>query len=396
MPEKALSLKDYLETATETSKRVRFTTIILVVITVLVFAGFLNSWHDYSWSFLRVNALEHKDSKYYKEIFNECLSEGNDERQCNKFIKTLHDYLVKSLTENNYNIKVPFFGASFDINDLGLLGGISIIIVLSMLRLALRNYIISLRIGFKAAFKANEHEDFYDILASRQLFVFPYLEAQTQSYYAGETEEIWGNSRIRKINYFFKNVSVSYKESIKKLIYKNRQTLFQFSSPNKIFDIIILTLWLILLILTFVYFFLFGVFITLAIWLGIFLMGYVIYAIYFAFLERPPYQNRSESSNKYWSATPHTFLKRIPKLICLIPLLVYLLVVVNDYHSLQMGYSVSRLRTISGFTLSIIFLLIIFGFSVWCISKWYEIDGLWKSFQEEIAKKSKLNRKKKT
>lgn len=99
-----------------------------------------------------------------------------------------YNNLHKSVVENAYSIKVPVFGVAFDINDLGFLGGISLIIVLAMLRFSLRSYILSLRMGIKASIRYGQQVDFYETLASRQLFAFPTLKDSEQTIYRRKLE----------------------------------------------------------------------------------------------------------------------------------------------------------------------------------------------------------------
>ncbi len=58
-----LTLKDYLETAAEASRRARFITIVMVVISVLLGVSVLNSG-DFGWITLRLNALRDPESSY--------------------------------------------------------------------------------------------------------------------------------------------------------------------------------------------------------------------------------------------------------------------------------------------------------------------------------------------
>jgi hypothetical protein len=95
----------------------------------------------------------------------------------------------RSLMENAYTVKVPFFGVAFDVNDLGLIGGIGLIIVLIMMRFSLRSYILSLRMGIKASTEFDSEVEFYEILASRQLFAFPTLKDSRQTIFQRKVEK---------------------------------------------------------------------------------------------------------------------------------------------------------------------------------------------------------------
>lgn len=344
----SLSLKEFLETSSDAGKRVRTTTIILMVVTVLVFAGNLNS-AQWAWSLNRLKARELVDAQLNKKIrdletvldcrktnsnkdcpnpldihidgppsscgvevcgsstWTDCES-LDDERKnscklqhglnCYKCAKSGSEDMIRNLrtsfVQNSVNVKVPFFGVSFDINDLGLLGGLSLIVVLIMLRLSLRNYIVSLRTGFKAAFKEEQEEEFYEILASRQLFVFPNLQDSNQKHYYGRTESFW-----RKLKGFF----------IKK------------------------------------------------------------------------------QEGVGWSVNPQRGLRLVPKIISLVPSLVYLLVLINDRQSEDLGSTVHVFRTNLALSTNIIFLILIICLGFWCNSKWFEIEALWKIFNESVKQR---------
>jgi hypothetical protein len=377
-----LSIKDYLETATDAAKRVRFTMIVLVVVTVLVLAGFLNSWYAHSWAFNRIEAMEMQESPYNQLFLEQCKKDVNS---CLQDKELRHTNLAKSLIENNYNVKVPFFGVSFDINDLGLLGGLSLMIVLSMLRLSLKNYIVALRIGFKAAFKFDQEEDFYDILGTRQLFVFPDLEDKNQrDTFDGVTESLWTKSSIRNTFLKITLISEEIKNYIKeKIIYQNLNTVInpvQGTALNDKLQLLALFTGFVLIIFFSLFF---GALTTLTIFFALVVLVIGTATIY----KLKKYRGQQISlpaPNDYWSSNPQPYLKRIPRLICLITTLVYFLVVTNDFQSLKYGLAVDPKRAFSGFTISIVFLIGIAGLSLWCVSKWVEIDRIWGEYKQRI------------
>ena len=397
---KDFSLKDYLETATEASKRVRFTTIVLVVVTVLVFAGFLNSW-SHSWSFNRVENLENPYSEYSIQFRQDCENHNINAKKCEELKKTLHDSLVKSLVENSYTIKVPFFGVAFDINDLGLLGGFSLAIVLAMLRLTLRSYIVSLRIGFKAAFKYKQQNEFYDLLASRQLFVFPYLEDKKQKILLaetlGETEKLWHKSQLKEIYLIFRGVIFEVKLYIKEIIFReNLKTFFNLTEKSgnsksktskKSF---ICLLWIINLILIIFYIFAIGFFQVCSVLIIIVVIISFILFIWrlINFIIASGEVTNDIEEEIHWSVNPQPYLRRIPKIISLLPFFIYLLVVENDFDSFKAGWATDHLRTIIGFSTSSVLLIAIFALGCWSISKWFEIDRLWEGFKNKVEKNS--------
>jgi hypothetical protein len=439
-----LNIKDYLETATDAAKRVRTTIIILVVATVLLFSGFLNSF-ELSWMHLRLQQYQDRNSpisrsildieyknddgnvndepkilkwkiiklspqdlkldqilssayknfsdllfnsepkkikardvvlitdndlegnpiefqiptfiRYREEIsiadkkitistknisdttFTEIKDETNkqqlklffddlksEKKYREELLKQKFSNLQKSVIENSYIIKLPFFGVSFDINDLGFLGGLGIVIILSMLRLSLKTYILSLRIGIKAARKHNVESQFYDLLASRQLFAFPTLKDENQSPYAGWTEKKLWEPRFR---YFWKLALFYITKLWHSFFYQKTMKNILIKSPTFI---------------------------------------------------RKPNKNEKVSDNTFWVSTSHSFLQKVPFIIFFLVFFVFSAVVINDWASFKTGLDINIERTwVTGFS-SILFLLIILVLELWCMSKWAEVYAIWNRF----------------
>ncbi len=366
MPETDFSIKEYLETCTEAAKRVRFATIILMVVTVLVLAGYLNSF-ELSWSFLRIDFHNEMDMQLADDQRRlECVMGINantvgcgalsgqtaanitskakcgntvcdDPKVIKEDIEKLECYrcakdnsadllraLRRSVVDNSYSIKVPFFGTSFDINDLGLIGGLSLVIVLMMSRLSLRTYIVSLRVAKKAAVQTNLVGEFYDILASRQLFVFPSLVDWSQHNFKGKTELWWDDSILKKfihdpIKGAFRRLKGGFWWVLRKIV--------RADDPA------------------------------------------------------PDLSTRTtDVTSDHWRAHPQPYLKRLPKMISLIPFFVYLLVVINDFRSFSDGMDISKSRTLMGSVSNVLCLILILAFGCWNVSKWFEIDRLWENF----------------
>jgi hypothetical protein len=71
-------------------------------------------------------------------------------RSCNDLTDAAKE-LEKAYIENSDLIHVPFFGLSFDINDLGLLSSVTFVVVLIWLRLCLESELDSVRVTFQRA-----------------------------------------------------------------------------------------------------------------------------------------------------------------------------------------------------------------------------------------------------
>lgn len=167
MSQNSLDLQDYLDSTSHSSNRTRAVAIVLLVASVLALVGFLNSF-KYGWMLQRMHTISEPNSGYIIEK----LGSSHDEEQYRQF----YSAVTKAYVDNALTIRVPFFGFAFDVNDLGLLGGIGFITILFLLSFNLRSENINLRLAFKAAAKLNQLPTFYDLLAMRQVFTLPYVE----------------------------------------------------------------------------------------------------------------------------------------------------------------------------------------------------------------------------
>jgi hypothetical protein len=402
---KSLVIKDYLETASDASRRTRFITIIMLVASVLALVSILNS-ADFGWITLRLRALRHKTSPYTIRKFPllcECDEQVQRERRelcesleneegtkdllwkiktinkeledldnnwainqternsrkkeletekrtlCNEEIQklnSLYDTMQKSASEVKYTVRVPFFGIAFDINDIGILGGFSLWVILVLLRISLRHQIISLRIGFKEAFACDQEKDFYQILAARQVFVFPPLSDPKQS---AEVSFGW--------------IELWWRQSEFYILYHELRMRFlrQFSEMRK--------------------------------------MALIILKIKQEPKIHKPKQETEigpSTSNvghkDEWQANRNISLRLVPKFLSLVPFLIYLFQYIFDFYSRNYGYELSVTRTLILLSLGAFFLLNLFVLGVWCITKWNELDRLWDYYYHHIKNETKPGR----
>jgi hypothetical protein len=168
-----VELRDFIDATVGSARRTRTLMTILVVACVLAFAGFLNSLPS-SWMLQRIQVAGDPASPYVAGKL------GIEPTADDPRYQALHGALVRSWVDNAMSIDVPFFGVAFDINDLGLLGGISFVTILLLMRFSLRTEISSLRLAFKAAAQdaqgdSRQLERFYDLLAAQQVFTLPHI-----------------------------------------------------------------------------------------------------------------------------------------------------------------------------------------------------------------------------
>jgi hypothetical protein len=256
-------------------------------------------------------------------------SSCEDERErLAMFATSMH----RSAAETKYTVRVPFFGLAFDINDVGILGGFGLWIILILLRLSLRSQIVSLRMGFKAAFAHGQGQDFYDVLAARQVFVFPPLEDRKQkASVARGWIEIWW--RASTFGRFYQGVKTRALRLVKN-VWAELLTLLSIEEKS----------------------------------------------------DRGA--SKKDDGADEWRVNQHASLRIIPKGLCLLPFLIYLFQFSFDLRTLHYGNELSQDRTRDLVIINSFFLVSIFIFGVWCITKWNELDRLWDYYDERVKGES--------
>lgn len=188
MPNDPLGIRDYLEASTDASKRTRTITIILAIASISAFAALLNSLQS-QWMHQRILHLADIHGKYTesklgpyprREAFQH---EGYfDKEQYDKHIAIyetryaeLNSAVERAYVEGSLVVRVPFFGFTFDVNDLGLLASIAFLVILACYRFFLSREIDNLRLSFEEAAKLGKQElkEFYTLLTMRQVFTVP-------------------------------------------------------------------------------------------------------------------------------------------------------------------------------------------------------------------------------
>lgn len=171
-----LELQDYLDATSDASKRTRTVSITVVVASIIVFAGLLNSLQS-SWLRERLRASNNLYSPYVVSKIGEPPADKTltslAAKQYELRYQEFYSALVKTYVDSSYVIRVPFFGFRVDVNDLGVLGGISFVVILAMLRFCISREVENLKTYFLAAERCNRLKEFYTLLAMCQVFTIP-------------------------------------------------------------------------------------------------------------------------------------------------------------------------------------------------------------------------------
>lgn len=167
------NLHDFAEAARDASRRTRTLLVVLVVACVLALVGFLNSLES-GWMLQRVRAASDPAAAYITQKLEFAPQMNPAARDA------LQGAIIRAYIDNAMTVRVPFFGVAFDVNDLGLMGGIGFVTILMLLRFSLRTEIACMRIAFKAAAREAAGdlprlEAFYDLLAMQQVLTFPQM-----------------------------------------------------------------------------------------------------------------------------------------------------------------------------------------------------------------------------
>src|SRR6266446_1396671 len=179
-----LNIQDYLDASSHASTRARTVVVIMVFASVRVFAGLLNSLESH-WMEYRLQLLSDINDPYTQgrignppdpSKFPQAEKDPAYQRAVDlhrqKYL-AFYSSFAKQHVENAYAIKVPFFGISFDVNDLGLLGGVAFVIILVLFRLCLSREADNLKLSFTEAKKLGQLSEFYHLLAMSQVFTVP-------------------------------------------------------------------------------------------------------------------------------------------------------------------------------------------------------------------------------
>jgi uncharacterized membrane protein len=174
-------IRDYLEAATESSVRSRRILVLLITASILTFTAFWNS-RDTAWILTRVQWAEKLEALLRKpQVSHERLSVEESrlmERAKYYHIETLddakhfHEHLLDLMAEHVLYVRVPVLGVAFDINDLGVFSGITLMVLLLWCRFALWHERRNLELCREQA-KPEDAEAAYRYLAMRQLLTIP-------------------------------------------------------------------------------------------------------------------------------------------------------------------------------------------------------------------------------
>lgn len=208
------SIHEICKTSNETAGSTRSVLYILLLINILAIIAVLNSYESKyasNWTKIRID----NNVQAISDIFENLQDTSPNKSFYDSIIPYFNLEINKKRLENNLKnemenvhlVHIPVLGNQFDINDLGLIGGISIIILMIITRFTLTREANNLKIALKAI------SDRYFDDANEEEF-FTYLQSE---------------EKIRKDSF-------NKKEAMEAINYTRRQHHYNFLSMNEIFN----------------------------------------------------------------------------------------------------------------------------------------------------------------
>lgn len=171
-----------MQASADASRQTIAIAVVMIVASVVVLTGLLGSVQS-QWMRRRFLALadvhgwyaESKLGPYPRRqsfASDEAFSDAKGRYESG--YEQLREAFQKAYVES-LSVHVPFFEFSFDVNDLGPLGGIGLLSVLTCYWFLLAREIDNLRMGFEEARRLGKDgfEEFYKLSAMRQFFTVP-------------------------------------------------------------------------------------------------------------------------------------------------------------------------------------------------------------------------------
>ncbi len=187
-------IRDYLLAATESSIRSRRILVLLIIASILIFIAFWNS-RDSSWVLTHVQWAEEIETLFRQpQAHSKALSDGEKRIQARagdyhiesaEDAQHFHEHLLDLMAEHVIYVRVPVLGVAFDINDLGIFSGITLMVLLLWCRFALWHERRNLQLCM-AESRPKDRKAVYRYLAMRQLLTIPPRLADEK------TARIWG------------------------------------------------------------------------------------------------------------------------------------------------------------------------------------------------------------
>ena len=145
----------------------------IIITSVLLFSALVNSLQTH-WMRQRLARANDPNSEYVSSFVGPPAQANSPQGEArNERYKQFYSTLLRAYGDNSYVVRVPLLGVTFDVNDLGLIGGVTLVILLLTMRFVLSREGENLRLAFREAASLGQVEAFYRLLAMRQVLTVP-------------------------------------------------------------------------------------------------------------------------------------------------------------------------------------------------------------------------------
>lgn len=193
-----IGIKDYIQVVGESSRRSRMIIVVLLTASVLAFVAFWNAV-NWSWINIQINRYEnslrvlkkdplppHGDMGVRPEVWtfiedvmkipDVTVLDSTARGEYVKALETRLEGLLRIRGDKVWVMNISFFGVILHVNDLGLLGGFSFLIILLVLRFSLAREYDNLRYAFFIAYTTTDlakKKQYYNLLSMKQVLGVP-------------------------------------------------------------------------------------------------------------------------------------------------------------------------------------------------------------------------------
>lgn len=193
-----MELKAFLDLSNQASNRARSISYFIILASVIMASAFWNAW-DHSWTAREITVYkscqlwltprfeEWRDVPYrdtheliqvmlrqqLPEITDATVLDLPQAKALQVALERNIQQLVKKRFERDMQFAMPFFGVSFHVNDLQIIGGASLTVLMALLLASLRQERNCLHLALEAAEARGQVPDAYRLLTMTQLFSSP-------------------------------------------------------------------------------------------------------------------------------------------------------------------------------------------------------------------------------
>jgi len=184
--------ESYIDAAVRSTARARLVLIVVVTSSALALGAWWNSV-PFSWinSRVSVSRVQLKASGCEPKSVELSQEEKELLERSTRYVelrKALSCDLLRDWAQNLERvrieqvmlIKVPFFGISIDVNDLGIIAGFTFVVILIWFRFSLSRELTNLRVVFRQGRDHDELKAYYDVLAMEQVMTVPHMREETR------------------------------------------------------------------------------------------------------------------------------------------------------------------------------------------------------------------------